>query len=362
MLLLKLTLILCCFSLRKSEEVQSDTQDDDPKRRFYPFGLENLQAVSWNEPIYNPPNTFSPNYPILAEITPINERGQQISNTFKGYIYPTSISQVYYPYYSVMCEYQPKRIDNNNDVDKDIKMLTQNHLQPMHEQLNDLAIKLKNLTDLFVEQLTTKEEVTTTPTPTKEQKSKKEKKTKKEEKPSIILSPKLTTSKEAIPQTSNYSTTSGVVTAQTNDKISKDKKKKIKSPTVKTGKNTVNVQSNVFQCEGLTCPDEAQSCKITEHATEPDYVDIVKTVFCLSGDGQVLLKKESTTQNPTKGSSLNNSRMLSKNEADNSDFFNMGMPDFQSDNINKNFESMENNFAEAMEQFNQQMKNTFGPQ
>jgi hypothetical protein len=45
-----------------------------------------------------------------------------------------------------------------------------------------------------------------------------------------------------------------------------------------------NVQSNIFQCEGVTCPEETTSCKLTVNAIEPKYVKIKRTVFCLSSD------------------------------------------------------------------------------
>ena len=360
MFLIKLTLILCCFTYQKAEEIQSNTQDD-PKRRFYPFDLEDLQPAQWSEPIFNP---FMPNYPILAEITPINQQSKQISDTFRGYISPTMISQVYYPYYSVMCEYPPKGKENNNKSDKDIDQLRQEYLQPMHEKMNDLASKLKNLKDLVVDQFSTQQETPTTPTPKKEDKpqieekpaeenseheEKSEEEEKPAEKPSIKLKPKLGVTKKPTPIKNDDTP---------------NNKKKIKSPTISASKSNVNSQSGVFQCEGLTCPDETQSCKITEHATEPSYVDIVTTVFCLSSDNQVLLQKESTTPNPKKGSSLNNSRTISKNKPANMDFMNMdfvdmNMPNFNPGNINKNFENMENDFEKAMEQFNRNMNNTF---
>lgn len=341
MFLIKLTLILYCFSFRKAEEIQSKEQDD-PKmqRRYYPFGLEEMQAVTWTDPIYNP---FMANYPILAEITPINERFQQISDSFRGYISPTLISQVYYPYYSVMCEYPPKGSDIN-DPDNDIEIFRQNQLQPVQQKLNDLAEKMKVLTDLFVEQFSTKESKAQNESKSNSNKSPKPKTT--------TELPKSGTKTEEVPLR-DYKVT---INEENRPKTTKEKKE----PSSNISNN--NVQSNVFQCEGLTCPDETQTCKITEQAIEPSYVDIQKTILCLSNNNKVLLKKESKTRNPNPGSSLNSSRTFNKNEGGkmkdiDMDFSNMNI---DTGNIGSNFENMENEFEKAMEQFNRQMAKAFG--
>lgn len=86
-----------------------------------------------------------------------------------------------------------------------------------------------------------------------------------------------------------------------------------KDETVKHNGNS-NIQSDIFQCEGITCPDSANSCKVTETAIEPDYELIKKTISCLSKDNQVVKKEENEFKNPNKGSSLNAMRTYDRNQ------------------------------------------------
>lgn len=340
MILIKLTLVLLFFGKGKTDKVKPDKQDDQNlQRRYYPFGYEDLQPITWSEPIYKP---FVPNYPIFAEITPINERFQKISDSFRGYIYPNMISQVYYPYYSVICENPPQGQNN------DIEMIRQNQLEPLKLEMNELTEKLKTLTDLFIKHFSPSNE-SSDREPT-------------DDADNLKTSPKDDVNKPLDPQKQDFPASPAI------GKIPKTEKKKSKLPKkqkVPASFDNDNVQSNVFQCEGLTCPDETQTCKITEQAIEPSYVDIQKTVFCLSSDNKVLLKKESKTKNPNKGSSLNNSRTFNKNDIGKIKDINMamgntGFNDFDTGNINTNFGNMENDFEKAMEQFNLKMTKAFG--
>lgn len=89
---------------------------------------------------------FRPNYPLLAQVTPINENSEQISDNFTAYIYPSSISPFHYPYYSVLC-HKEKTVDLKPV--EEINLLKETHLNPLHEKMNKLSEKIKNLSDFF---------------------------------------------------------------------------------------------------------------------------------------------------------------------------------------------------------------------
>lgn len=335
MLSIKLTLILLVFSIGKADEIPPTLEDElNLQRKYYPFGLEDLQAMTWTEPIYN---SFSPNYPFLAEITPINEHFQRIGDTFRGYVYTISISQSYYPVYSVMCSYPLDDSAKKVDPDLDFDTLRQYYLDPLKEKLNDLAIKMKALTNLFKTQFPESKDA---------QAPKKIIKPTKEFKIAEPLSPKANSAFGSKPITITR----------------RPKKVKPSKPPPTTNSNN-NVQSNVFQCGGVTCPDESLTCKITEQAIEPSYAEIQETSFCMSSDNNVLLKGESKYPNPNVGSSMSNSKTFTRNEGSNNKGNEIGtnINKVDAGNVNANFESMENEFEKAMEQFNQQMTKAFGP-
>lgn len=89
---------------------------------------------------------FRPNYPLLAQVTPINENSEQISDSFTAYIYPSSISLFHYPYYSVLC--LKNKTSDWKPVDE-INSLKKTHLNPLHEKMNELSEKMKNLSNFF---------------------------------------------------------------------------------------------------------------------------------------------------------------------------------------------------------------------
>lgn len=103
-----------------------------------------------------------------------------------------------------------------------------------------------------------------------------------------------------------------------------------------------NVQSNIFQCDGVTCPKDSASCKITQNAIEPSYEKIMKTVLCLSSENKVLYKQEKELANPKKGSSLNTSQTINRNSG-------------------QLQQSINNDFEREMEKFKLNMMNEFQP-
>lgn len=64
----------------------------------------------------------------------------------------------------------------------------------------------------------------------------------------------------------------------------------------------------------MTCPHQTESCKITEHAKEPIYEEILITVYCFSENEEVLLEVENVIDNPNKGQSLNSVRTFDRHD------------------------------------------------
>lgn len=207
---------------------------------------------------YNTRSSVRPNYPLLAQITPVNENNDQISDAFTAYIYPSSVSPLLYPYYSVLCQKEPNKYSNSSTGD------FKSHLQPLHEKIKELSEKMKALSDFFNKNAT-------------------------------ILNEKLEKS-------------TPIKNVKEDDKVN-DGKQIEHSEQVSS-----NVQTNVLQCDGVTCPETATTCKITDHAIEPHYEEILRTVFCLSSTGDVLNKIEKKIPNPNKGSSLDSSRTVDRQD------------------------------------------------
>lgn len=214
----------------------------------------------------------------MAKITPVDESGKEISETYFGYIYPTLIAPNYYPFYSVLCKKQVKPF---TDSAQQIDEIKEELLTPMNEKMSELSSSLKDLSEVFVEKTT--------------------------EAPEIESESSGEGSREDLGDSSD----TPVISVEGH--VDKDDKKPLKEKPLDEKQS--NAQSGVFQCEGVTCPTETQTCKISESAIEPSYEEILKTVFCLSSTKEVLLKSEVKTTNPNKGSSLNSSRSLSRHPA-----------------------------------------------
>lgn len=101
-----------------------------------------------------------------------------------------------------------------------------------------------------------------------------------------------------------------------------------------------NVQSNIFQCDSVSCPENASKCRVLENSIEPNYEKILKTVLCLSSENKIVHKEEKEMMNPNKGSSLNTSKTYNR------------------DNNHSN--DMDSDFKKEMEKFQMSMQDTFG--
>lgn len=234
---------------------------------------QNIESEGKNLYYTPPPN----NFPMLAQITPLNEQQEQAGKSFLGYIYhPTSIAPFYYPYYSVLCR---KEISSKPEDLAGLQSIEQTHLKPLNDNMKELSEMIKHLSSLIIKD--TGRDISQSIEETRN-----EKPTTKEPAPEPLPKP-LKENEKKIEETAGY----------------------IQDFT------SENVQSGVFQCEGVTCPENSTSCKITEAAIEPTYEEILKTVYCLSGENETLLKIENKIPNPNKGSSLNSSRTQQWNGA-----------------------------------------------
>lgn len=209
---------------------------------------------------YNSRSSVRPNSPLLAQITPVNENNDQISDVFTAYIYPSSVSPLLYPYYSVLCQKEPNKYLNNSIGD------FKSHLEPLHEKIKELSEKMKALTNFFNKNAT-------------------------------ISNEKLEKS-----------------TPQPIKSVKEDDRDDDGEQIEDSEQVSSNVQTKVLQCDGVTCPESATSCKITDHAIEPHYEEILRTVFCLSSNGDVLNEIEKKIPNPNKGSSLDSSKTVDRND------------------------------------------------
>ena len=104
--------------------------------------------------------------------------------------------------------------------------------------------------------------------------------------------------------------------------------------------SNLNSQSNIFQCDSVSCPENSTKCKVLENAIEPNYEKVLKSVLCLSSENKIVHKEEIEMLNPNKGSSLKVSKTYNR------------------DNNLSN--QMDIDFKKEMEKFQMNMLNNFG--
>lgn len=247
---------------------------------------QNIKSKEKNSYYTHPPN----NFPMLAQITPLNEQNEPVGKSFSGYIYPTSISPFYYPYYSVLCR---KEINSKAEDLAGLQSIEQTHLKPLSDNMKELSTMIKHLSSLIIKDTDV-------------------------DSPSRDMSQLIDENPVEKPKIEEPAPKPFTTPLKENEKAKKKEQLGLNKDWT-----SGNAQSGVFQCEGVTCPQDAVSCRITEIAIEPTYDEILKTVYCLSGENETLLKIDDKSPNPNKGSSLNSSRTQQRNGA-----MNMMPPDF----------------------------------
>lgn len=324
MISLKLSLFLFLFAVFSAasnstvKKVKSSFE-----RKAFPFSSDDL---TWNKPYYVP---YQQNYPILAEITPINQENQKISASFKAYVFPSLVSNKFYPFYSVLCKKEPTLSSLDEGSQKNIEQLKQVYLNPLYEKLKQLNDRIKKLSKLVVNNVIAIES------------DRDEWQT-----PKVTLAPvqavELTSTTAKQKETSKPAPFKPFMPKRPKEIQKPPFEKNSRPGEDKSPQNNVNIQSSVFQCGGINCPSFSISCKVVEHAVEPKYDEIVQSVFCMSEENEVLLKDELVIANRNRGSSHDSTKtFFKKKEGDIEDIGDGG-------------------FKEAMKNMEMNMIKTFG--
>lgn len=447
-------------SLEDSERNGNETNTRKFIQADYPSGQSTMAKA-----YYSP---FKPKYPILAKITPLNENNEPVGESYIGYIYPTTVSPSYYPYFSVLCRKENKTEASDKEV----------NLEPLSERMKELNEKMEALSSMFIDKSKNdrkpiqpageeidksveikpnsgnvismgnnaiiiseeNEENKNEDIGSSEENSIDESQSKPTRRPKLpgkhlrMKTIKVAGKEIQVPTSewvSDEDFASDALVSEDENANPSDYKSQLKWPNMpnqpgkqkqpwqskpgnhkppdlsnlpgvrkQPGNNKPadlpgvwkqpvvfnlpgnhvkpnlanlpgqhkkpnlgnlphkglnqnkepqpshqftsngNVQMHVFQCEGTTCPEEADSCKITEHAVEPRYEEILLTVFCMKGE-QILLKNQNKFDNPSR-SSKDSTRTQNK----------MNGEEIQ--------EGIKNQFESAMKNFNTDVFKNFG--
>lgn len=276
--------LVIMISIVKSEgenietEVEANKTSDDNAnmKRFFPgfatpfsnfVPMSTLfanQAYQSFPPVVNYQNSI----PILARVIPIDVNNIQLGNEFTAYIYSTSSVSLAHPSYSTLCTRDTIMTQNflpGSSSNGDIETFKQTQLKPLLDKMNALSA--------FMAKLWNKEDIQIASIP--------------EVNPEEYESP---TDVAINKETPNLGTTE----LGSNHQIQ----------IVNNNVGAANVNFNkgdIFQCEGVTCPDDSVTCRITINAIEPEYDELLTTVACLSSDNKILQQAQTKSENPNKG-------------------------------------------------------------
>lgn len=248
---------------------------------------------------------ISNNLPMLAKIIPINTQNQQIGPSVTGYVYSSEVSSYLLPSFILPCKKEATASANDNLLEPKIQELMAN--------LENLAKKVETLAEIFAVQNKIKAIQAFEGDTQENPEASSTEKMSPVAKESEVTTPKI----EEIEEPSTF-----------------------REENLTTEAN-VNSQSDVFQCEGVTCPKTTVSCKVTERSVEPTHEKLVKTVFCFNKQGITMKQVEKKVVNPKKGSSMNSSRTHGENS-----------------NLENSKEK--ENFETDMKNFQSQMNSVFG--
>lgn len=297
--------VLCLAAFIASSQSQDSQTLETPNqsRRYNPMT---------NGKVYN---QMQNNFPMLAYIIPINGHMQKISHGFTGYIYPTSVSTFYNPYYTMLCQ------KDLNSEPTSSSATTERQFGLINNRMTELSENMKNLANIF-------ENKFKTPINTAERKERKQPKTSQAPLKSIERTatnqPPISTPPTSPPAVALPPISPNIVQEQ-----------------VASSEDNVNVQSNVFQCESVKCTKLTESCKVVDRSVEPNHDEIIRSVMCFSRDGDVLKEVDDRFPNPKKGSSMNSSKTYNKNDQ-------------------TAMAKASEQFNKAMKHFDQQIKTVFG--
>lgn len=239
-----------------------EKEESDTKR----FNFENpfMQNKFYTPFMPMPPSDglFPSNLPVLSKIIPINVQNQQVGPSVTGHVYASEVPSHFLPNFIMPCRKETASATKDENLEPMIMELMTN--------LENLAKKVQVLAELFALQS------------------------------KLQAVGAFESDNHENPETSSTIKKIGSTTPETIE---------IEEPADEsTTKANVNTQSDVFQCEGVTCPKTTVSCKVVEQSVEPTHEKLVKTVFCFNKQGSTIKQVEKKVVNPNKGYSMSSSR------------------------------------------------------
>lgn len=237
--------------------------------------------------------------PVFAKIIPINFQNKQVGPSFTGYVYSSDVPSFRHQNYKTPCRKETEANTEGSSLKPQINELMTN--------LNELSRKVQTLAELF----SLKNKIDAT---------------------------------EVYELDSQENNDTSTITDENKATLPEieiiERTETARMPETTTATN-VNTQSQIFQCEGVTCPTATVSCKVVERSVEPTHEKVVKTVFCFDKHGNTIKQVEKRVMNPNKGSSLNSSRT-------------------HDNNSHAGSSKEKENFQTEMRNFHNQMNSAFG--
>jgi hypothetical protein len=290
---------------------------------YYQMPIQNYQSAYYRPPPQQQAVSSASNV-FYAKVYPLSSDGHQNSKPFTGYLLP--LQGAYQGYYQVLCtresggESVAVLKNKLNQLDKKVKSLTDDYNRLANQKTtNTQSVSNQDLDDSEVNQGLDDSEVF-----------------------DVFSQPK----KGNVFQQqifSNNAKIPSVIQQQSNNGNSVQQ--------ISNGGN-VNTNSNVMQCEGVTCPKGTVECKIVEKSNEPNHETITTTIYCMDGNQKTLKEEKNTKPNPQKGSSFNNSRTIGGNQ--NNELFQK-----MHDEMDETFGAAKSQQSQSMGDMQKQMKSIF---
>jgi hypothetical protein len=244
-----------------------------------------------------PVPTLPNSIPILARVIPVDVNYNQLGNEFIAYVYSTSSVSLVHPSYSTLCTREPIMPSNvyPGNSNSDIETFKQTQLKPLLDKMNELNAFMTKLWNNVNDQNESMAEVDSDTT------EKSIDSTPKEEETPQFKMPNFPEFTSPLPSSNPIDEEPGEQSGSSNLMQIQITPFHLKNSNHAGGVN-VNINSGgIFQCEGVTCPNDAVTCRVTINAIEPEYNELLTTVACLSSDNKVLHQAQSKSENPNKG-------------------------------------------------------------
>lgn len=228
-------------------------------RNFYNTKRQ-YQQQQQQSPIFNPLIFRSELF--LAKIIPLNVKKE----AFTSYVRSQPLSTYPFIYYEAICSRQSE-IQQKNKL-----------IEAMDERLN----KLTQLVEVLQSQIQNSNEKTTTTTTTTESSV-------DSRANEILVTHKSTTAAvTAVEEQITTTTTTAIEQSFT-------------PTTIESTNLNENVQKNVIQCEGVTCPEDTAFCQIARNSVAPLHKVVKVSIYCVSNDDSILDEDHREVENPDGG-------------------------------------------------------------